>query len=88
MFARLQRLERPFHMQMVGQRDIDRVDLRIGKQRLVAAVHGKLRGEGLKWRGFVRVRCGEGNQFGPFRRVDGRCHLFLCELGSPEDAPA
>jgi len=48
-------------MQMVGQRDIDRVDIRIGEQRLVATVHCKLRGKGLKGRGFVRMRCGEGN---------------------------
>ena len=36
--AGLQRADRPRHVQRVRQRDVDRVDLRVGEQRLVAAV--------------------------------------------------
>jgi hypothetical protein len=36
--ARLHRADAPFQVQIVRQRDVDRVDLRIGEQRLIACM--------------------------------------------------
>jgi hypothetical protein len=39
MLARLDGLQRPFDMEVVGQRDIDRLHLRVGQKLLVGPVH-------------------------------------------------
>ena len=47
--AGLERADRPLDVQRVGQRDVDRVDLGVGEQRLVGAVRARdavLGGEG------------------------------------------
>ena len=38
MFPRFERLDGPLHVQMVGQRIVDRIHIRVGQQRLVRSV--------------------------------------------------
>ena len=59
--AGLQRPDRPLDVQRVRQRDVDRVDLRVGEQRLVAAVRAREPVLGGVRTGALRVAAGDGD---------------------------
>ena len=88
MLAGRQRLQRPFDMHVVRQRDVDRVDGRIGQKRLIAVMHGKPGTKGAEPRRLLRVRGRQRGQFGPFCGMDGRGHVLTREIGGPKDAPS
>jgi hypothetical protein len=50
-----QRLQRPLDMHVIGQRNIDRIDARIGQQRLIALVHPQAGAERQKPRSLRRI---------------------------------
>jgi hypothetical protein len=88
MLACGQRLERPVHVQVIGQRDIDRVDGGVGEQALIAVVDPQVRRKGLKSGGFFGRRGGEGGEIRPLGRVDGRGHLLARKVRRPQNSPS
>ena len=74
-------------MQVVGQRDIDRINVWIGQQRIIAVVDLQPRGKPLKRRRLGGIRCGQGKQLGPTRHVDRRAHVFLGKIRRPKNTP-
>ena len=80
MLAGRKRLQRPFDMQVVGQRDIDRVNRRVGQQRLIAGMHHKGRAKGAEALGLCRVAGGQGRKFCPFGGMDRGGHMLTREI--------
>ncbi len=87
MLARRKGLERPFHMQMVRQRNIDGVDPRVGQQGVVAVMHFQIRAKGPKRSGLFAVRGGKRRKLCAFGGMDGRGHLLMGEFRCAKNTP-
>jgi len=84
--AGLERLQRPFDVGVVGQRVVDRVDLRIGEQRLVAVGDPRpvARREAVR---LARRAAGDGGDEAAVARLDAGADPLARDLRRPEDAP-
>ncbi len=87
MLAGFQRLDRPGHMQVVGQRVVDRLDGGVGQQRLVAPIRlryagrprgGLRRGQGAR---------GDGTQLDQRAGQHRRDHVLQPDLRGAQHAP-
>ena len=85
--ASFERLYRPIDMQMVGQRNIDGLDIGIGQQRVVVGVDLEVRREGLKRLGLLGIRRRDGRKLGTLGGVDRASHEFLGEIRRPQNTP-
>ena len=86
--ARLRRSDRPRHMQMIGQRIVDGVDLRILQQILVRPVRF---GETQRPRRLLRpalVARGDRRHFAPFALPASRESLFSRRCPQPQARPS
>jgi hypothetical protein len=88
MLARGKGLQRPIDMEVIGQRDIDRVDGGVGEQALIAVMDPQVRRKCLKSGGFFGRRGGEGGEIRPLGRVDGRGHLLARKVRRPQNSPS
>src|ERR1700680_1359576 len=87
MLARGDGAQRPMFVQVVDQRDVDRLDVRIIDQRLIARAHPLervLRSE-LMRSGQIAAR--DGDQPPVARCSDGRQHSSVCNVGGAQHAP-
>ena len=75
-------------MQPVRQRDVDRVDVGIGEQRVVAVVHAQTGGEDAERLGLGRVRGGQRRHMAARRQRQRRTHEFAREFRGSQNAPA
>ena len=87
--AGLGRLQGQRHVQMVGQRIVDRIDAR-GRR---AAPHRSRRPWGCRAAGRGRLRAlqvarGDGDDLGMGRALDAGDHLLHADIGGRDDAPA
>jgi hypothetical protein len=86
MLAGLRRLHGPGHVEMVGERDIDRLDLGVGQERLVAVVgawDAELTGGGLGQRPLAGSNC---DHLAVMAALHGWDHLFTGDPGRTENA--
>jgi hypothetical protein len=86
--ARLDGLERPLQVEVVGERDVDRLDLRVGQERFVGGVDLQVRREVAKPLRLGVVRGGERKELGAAGHVDRGGHLLTREVRGAQDAPA
>ncbi len=85
--ARLHRLQAPFHVERVGQRDVDRVDARVAEQGVEAVVHPQARGEDAERLGLGRIRCRQRRDLSARRQRQCGPHELPRELGGAQDSP-
>src|SRR4051812_47924857 len=85
--AGLERPDRPRHVQRVGQRVVDGIDLRVGQQRLVGAVHARDPVLGRVRPPAGRLARGDGEELG-VRRQARAVDDALGDTCGGEDAPA
>ena len=86
--ARLQGLDRPGHVQVVGQRIVDRLDLGIGQQLLVGAIGLGNAQFGGRGRALSRFRDADGHQINSTRPAAWQAGLWSCRYRRYSNAPA
>ena len=87
MLASGQRFQHPFDMQVIGQRDVNRVHVRISQQRLITGMHRHARLKGQKPRGLGRIGRRNRHQIGPACGMNRRGHVTQCKICRPKNAP-
>ena len=75
-------------MQMIGQRDIDCVNIVRREQTVVAFINLDIRHKRPKGSGLGRVGGGQRTEGGPFGCVDGRPHVVQSEIRRAQNTPA
>ena len=80
--------DRPFGVQVVGQRDVDRVDVRVGEERLVGAVGPRDPELGRRPPPRARLARGDREDLAARRTAHPRDDLAKGDVGRREDAPA
>ena len=79
----LGRLDRPMHMKRIGQRHIDRVDIGIGQQVLIAVMDRHAGREIGKRRGLGRVSAGDSGKPAAPGFVDRRAMVVWAKFAAP-----
>lgn len=74
-------------MQRVRQRDIDRLDLRIGQKRVITVVQLEVRGEGAEAFGLGRIGCGQRMKPRALGLVDRPRHVLARETRRTKNPP-
>ncbi len=85
--ARLEALQRPRHMQVVGKRVVDHLDLVVGQELLVRAVGSGDAQAGGRLPGAPRIARADGDHLGRLAREHGRDDLDQADVGRAQDAP-
>src|ERR1022692_684592 len=83
----LGRAHRPGHVQVIGQRVVDRLDFRIGQQFLVGTVGFRNAEGGGRLLGLRQVARGDGGDLAPLATLHGGYDLLHGYIGGAQDAP-
>mmetsp|Transcript_29647 Transcript_29647/g.58673 ORF Transcript_29647/g.58673 Transcript_29647/m.58673 type:complete len:247 (+) Transcript_29647:1372-2112(+) len=88
MLARRQRLDCPCHMQVIGQRNIDRVNIRICQQRVIAVMDPQPWAKIGERCGLGRIRRRQRHQLRPLCGMDRPPHELTRKFCGPQNAPS